>query len=119
MKELDEGDEIITGDRTGLRVVVDEGHQRCDRGIELHTLDILGDLLDGLVGLRLEARILLLEGRDVGESGHTIQETLHATYTLLAPWRSGGVVTHEEHIGTKGIRTVEVHDVQRVDDIAL
>ena len=119
MKKLDEGDKIITGDRTGLRVVVDEGHQRCDRGIELHTLDILGNLLDGLVGLRLEARILLLEGRDVGESGHTIQETLHATYTLLAPRRSGGVVTHEEHIGTKGIRTVEVHDVQRVDDIAL
>ena len=67
--------------------VVDQGHQGSDSGVELHGLDVLGHLLDGLVdgsliGLGVRLTGVLLLG---GQVPHPVQESLAAPDGVIGP----------------------------------
>ena len=44
-----EGKKLVAGESAAIVDLVEKLHHSRDSGIELHSLDILGDLLDGLV----------------------------------------------------------------------
>ena len=48
-EQLDKDHKVITADGTCRVNIVDQRHQACDRRVELHCLNVLGNLLNGLV----------------------------------------------------------------------
>ncbi len=100
--------------------VVHQGHQGGDGGVELHGLDVLGHLLDGLVDGGLVDLGVLLAGVLLvgGQVPHPVQEALAALHAVGGP--GGGLleVADEHDIGAHGVRAILLDDVVGVDHVA-
>lgn len=84
-KQLDEDHEIITADCSDCIDVVDQSHQACNRGIELHRLNVSRHLFDRLVEFYFHIRICRSICHNVGQTCHTLKETLTALYRTVVP----------------------------------
>ena len=100
--------------------VVDQGHQGGNGGIELHGLDILRHLFDGLVDSGLVGLGVLLAGVLLlgGQVPHPVQEALAATDGVVGPNRCLFKVADEHDIQAHGVRAVIPDHVVGVDHVA-
>ena len=100
--------------------VVDQGHQGGNGGIELHGLDILRHLFDGLVDSGLVGLGVLLAGVLLlgGQVPHPVQEALATTDGVVGPNRCLFKVADEHDIQAHGVRAVIPDHVVGVDHVA-
>ena len=55
-KQAEEYGQLVFSQRADLVYLVEAGHHRCDSGVELHILDVVRNLLDGLMERAFERR---------------------------------------------------------------
>ena len=105
---------VALGQAVGVELV-DHGHERGDSGIHLEAVDILSDLLDGLVddGLVLGGDFLVV-GRDIHEVPAAVKEALGAFDGVVRPRNCLLEVADEHDVQAHSVRA----DVVRVDDVA-
>ena len=99
--------------------LVHKSHQRGDGGIELHILDILGDLLDGAVGLLLVCLGIALAAFEtgLGKVPDAVKEALAALDGALLPGSSLFKVAKEHNIGAESIGAEGLDNIVRVDNV--
>ena len=109
---------VALGQAVGVELV-DHGHERSDSGIHLEAVDILSDLLDGLVddGLVLGGDFLVV-GRDIHEVPAAVKEALGAFDGVVRPGDGLLEVADKHDVQAHGVRAVLRDDVVRVDDVA-
>ena len=99
--------------------LVDHGHHGRDGGVHLQFVDILRDLLDGLVDDRL---VLVRDGRIVraalGQIPDTVEEALRALDGLVGPGDGLLKIADEHDVQAHGVRAVLIDDVVGIDDVA-
>ena len=88
-EQADEYGQLVLCQRADIVYLVEAGHHCGDRGVELHVLNILRDLLDGLVHYRFE--LLRRAGAlgDIRQGRDSLEEALAALDAALFP-RGGG-----------------------------
>ena len=109
---------VALGAAIGVELV-DHGHHGGDSGVHLQLVDILADLLDGLVddGLVLGGDGLL-SGGDILQIEAAVQEALAALDSLVAPADGLLEVADEHDVQAHGVRAVLGYDVVGVDHVA-
>ena len=98
--------------------IVEQGHHCGYGGIELHSLDILSNLFDGLMECARKLGSLASARRDIGQGSDTVEKALAAADGIIVPRCGRAVITHKEYIGTERIRAELVDDIVRVNDVA-
>ena len=113
-----QGPVVPTGEALGVKVV-DQGHKGGNGGVELHVLDVAGDLFDGPMDGRLVVGGVLRPLLELfAEVPHPVQELLAALHRLVGP--GGGLlkVANEHDIEPHGVGAVVPDDVVGVDHVA-
>ena len=118
IQQLHEAEQLLFSDLLLSTDFVHEGHERGNRGVELLLLNIRGDLLDGLVERRLEC-FYRLRHHNILQGEYALQEATATLHRAVVPRCRGRIITHEEHVDAKRIRTVLRNDIKRIHDIAL
>ena len=99
--------------------LIDHGHHGGNGGVHLQGIDVLGDLLDGLVddGLVGRGHLITLSGV-LRQVPHTVQEPLGALDGIVGPGSGLLKVADEHDIKPHGVGAVLLHDVVGVHHIA-
>ena len=113
----DEHGELILGDGANLKDLVEQTHHGGDRRVELHLLDVGGDLLEGLVEGGLQLGIPFTASDQRGQIGDSLKEALTAAHGVIRPGRSRTVITHKEDVDAEDVGAHIVHDVVGVNDV--
>ncbi len=98
---------------------VDQRHECSNGGVELHALNILADLLYGLVYLRLVSLGVSVSVQWVlSEVPDPVEEALAALDRSIGPWNGLLEVADKHDIQTQGIRAEFVNYIVGVHDIS-
>ena len=117
-EQLDKDHKVITADGTCGVNIVDQRHQACNCSIEFHCLNICRYFFDRLMEFYFHIRIWRI-CHNVGQSCHTLQETLAALYGAVIPRSCCAIITHKQYIRTQCIRAVLFYNIKRVNHISL
>ncbi|MNS52788.1 hypothetical protein D3C72_855150 [compost metagenome] len=124
-EQQNEGLEALTRELVRLVGLVDEDHHLADGGVEAQALDVVGDLLDGLVQRAGELGVVMpadgrVEGALLGheQAPHALQEAVGAFHALGVPGLGGVERPHEHLVETQRVRAVLRDDVVGVDHVA-
>lgn len=114
IEQQEESFKLPTGDAPLVGDFVEQAHHRRDSGVELHLLDILTDLLDGLVerGFQL-LRVSLPIGEDVLQAPDTLQEPFAALNGGGVPRGALLKIANEHLIEAHGIGAVFLDQCHR------
>ena len=109
---------IAAGEAVGVELV-DHRHERGDGGVHLERVDVVRDLLDGLVD---DGLVLLGNGlvrrRHLREVPHAVEEALAALHRVVGPGRNLFEVADEHDIKAHGVRAVGLDHIVGIDDVA-
>ena len=95
-----------------------QGHHGGDGGVELHGLDIIGYLFDGLVdGGLVGGGVIQAVRAALRQVPHLVQKALAALDRLVRPHCGLFKVADEHDVQAQGVRAVGLHNIVRIDHI--